>query len=384
MTETTKDIDGNDVTVTYKVNGGEAAEGDAASFAIEAAKTTTVEFQNDYEKEKTFEKKVFRVEPKTREPLAGAVIQLLDEVGTVLKEWTSSNETPEILTGLKPGKAYTIHEETAPDGYPKAPDSKFVLKEDGSLDEEKSNVTEAPDGTMLLTEPETAPKKGSLVITKTIDGLTITDSEFEGALTFEVKTEDGKWLDKDGNISETEVKLTLKDGGFVKGEDGTYTKTFENVAPGKYTVTETNSDVEGYKLVKDKSVTEGNATVETGKTTTIDLKDVYEKAEVTPGENPTTDENVKKDNEKAGPSDTNPNDTSKNGSSNTGKKTTSSTVKRGSSSGGGSAKSSGGSKSRGSVGTGDDTDVATPAISAILALGAILALLRKRRNQNME
>ena len=222
------------------------------------------------------------------------------------------------------------------------------------------------------------------MITKTIDGLTITDSEFEGALTFEVKTEDGKWLDKDGNISETEVKLTLKDGGFVKGEDGTYTKTFENVAPGKYTVTETNSDVEGYKLVKDKSVTEGNATVEPGKTTTIDLKDVYEKAEVTPGENPTTDENVKKDNEKAGPSDTNPNDTSKNGSSNTGKKTTSSTVKRGSSSGGGSAKSSGGSKSRGSVGTGDDTDVATPAISAILALGAILALLRKRRNQNME
>ena len=69
VTETTKDVDGHDVTVSYKVNGSEAAEGDAASFAIEAAKTTTVEFQNDYEKgeEKTFEKKVFRVDPKNLE-----------------------------------------------------------------------------------------------------------------------------------------------------------------------------------------------------------------------------------------------------------------------------------------------------------------------------
>ncbi len=41
-------------------------------------------------------------------------------------------------------------------------------------------------------------------------------------------------------------------------------------------------------------------------------------------------------------------------------------------------------KSRGSVGTGDDTDVATPAVTAIIALGAIMALLRKKRNQNME
>ena len=30
----------------------------------------------------------------------------------------------------------------------------------------------------------------------------MTESEFEGALTFEVKTEDGKWLDKDGNVSD--------------------------------------------------------------------------------------------------------------------------------------------------------------------------------------
>ena len=51
MTETTKDIDGNDVTVSYKVNGGEAAEGDAADFTIEDGKTTTVDFEDDYTKQ---------------------------------------------------------------------------------------------------------------------------------------------------------------------------------------------------------------------------------------------------------------------------------------------------------------------------------------------
>jgi hypothetical protein len=383
VTETTKDVDGKDVTVEYSINGSDRTEGTEAEAAIEAGKTTRVEFQNDYEKEKTFEKKVLRIEPGTQEALPGAVIQLLDESGTVLKEWISSAEEPEILTGLKPSKTYTIHEIAAPEGYPLAPDSKFVLKEDGSIDEKNSNATEGPDGTLLLTEPEDKPEAGTLKLIKTIEG-NITAEEFEGALTFEVKTEDGKWLDKDGKISETEVKLTLKDGGFVKGEDGTYTKTFEIVAPGKYTVVETNSDVEGYKLVVDKSVTEGNATVEAGKTAAIELKDVYEKTEETPGENPGTEEDGKKDDDHGGSNGTNPGGTSTKDDDNTGKKPASSTVKRSSSSGGGSAKSSAGTRSRGSVGTGDDTDVATPAITAILALGAILAILRRKRNQNME
>ncbi len=64
----------------------------------------------------------------------------------------------------------------------------------------------------------------------------------------------------------------------MKGDDGKYTKTFENVAAGKYTVTETNSDVDGYDLVEDQSTTEGEATVEDGKTATVELKDVYEEA----------------------------------------------------------------------------------------------------------
>ena len=66
------------------------------------------------EPEETFEKKILRVDSETQEPLPGAVIQLLDEEGNVLKEWTSSDEAPEIVTGLRPGTIYSIHEITAP------------------------------------------------------------------------------------------------------------------------------------------------------------------------------------------------------------------------------------------------------------------------------
>ena len=103
------------------------------------------------------------------------------------------------------------------------------------------------------------------MITKTVDGLNVTESEFEGALKFTVQNEGGKYLDKDGNLSDAKVELTLKDGGFVKGDDGKYTKTFEGVAPGKYTVTETNSDVDGYKLVEEQSATSGEGAVAAGR-----------------------------------------------------------------------------------------------------------------------
>ena len=50
VTETTKDIDGKDVTVTYSVDGGEKTEGTETTAAVEDEKTTRVEFQNDYTK----------------------------------------------------------------------------------------------------------------------------------------------------------------------------------------------------------------------------------------------------------------------------------------------------------------------------------------------
>ena len=123
----------------------------------------------------------------------------------------------------------------------------YVLKTDASTTNGEGTVTKGQTATVELKDVYER-NAGNLVITKTVDGDNITESEFNGALKFTVQNADGKYLDKDGNLSDTKVELTLKDGGFVKGEDGKYTKTFTGVSAGKYTVEETNSDVQGYVL----------------------------------------------------------------------------------------------------------------------------------------
>ena len=78
-------------------------------------------------------------------------------------------------------------------------------------------------------------KKGDLIIRKTVGG-DVTEEEIEkAALTFEVKTPDGKWLDKDGKVSDTKVELTLGEAdGFTTTDGGkTWTKEFKDVAEGE-------------------------------------------------------------------------------------------------------------------------------------------------------
>ncbi|MBR3330228.1 MAG: hypothetical protein IKG25_03315, partial [Mogibacterium sp.] len=187
------------------------------------------------------------------------------------------------------GTYYYTLKEIIPDGAEVSADGKTAVKDGIIYDNTEHEVVVTVreingqkyasvkyDGNNSLTIANKVEKQtGYLVITKTVDGDNITESEFNGALKFTVQNADGKYLDKDGNLSDEKVELTLKDGGFVKGEDGKYTKTFENVAPGKYTVTETNSDVPGYTLVQDESTTEGEGTVVKDDTATVELKDVY-------------------------------------------------------------------------------------------------------------
>ena len=131
---------------------------------------------------------------------------------------------------------------------------------------------------------EKAPETGDLKITKTFGGDVTKEEVAKGAITFEVKTADGKWLDKDGKPSDKKVELTLgASDGFVASADGlTWTKEFTGVPAGKYTVTESNSEIVGYELVKAESTVEAKD-VEVTKSTVGDkaalaeLKDVYEK-----------------------------------------------------------------------------------------------------------
>ena len=68
---------------------------------------------------------------------------------------------------------------------------------------------------------EAGDQAGDLKVTKTFGGDVTKEEVAKGAITFEVKTSDGKWLDKDGKVSDTKVELTLGEAdGFKASEDG--------------------------------------------------------------------------------------------------------------------------------------------------------------------
>ncbi|MBR1383420.1 MAG: NPXTG-anchored protein [Ruminococcus sp.] len=66
--------------------------------------------------------------------LKGAKLQVIDENGNVVDEWTSTTEAHIIEGELIAGKEYTLHEEISPDGYVVANDITFTVSEDGSVD----------------------------------------------------------------------------------------------------------------------------------------------------------------------------------------------------------------------------------------------------------
>ena len=64
----------------------------------------------------------------------GAKMKLYDKDGNVVEEWTSSEKAHEIVGKLTAGDKYTLHEDSAPDGYVVAADIEFTVSEDGMVD----------------------------------------------------------------------------------------------------------------------------------------------------------------------------------------------------------------------------------------------------------
>lgn len=58
--------------------------------------------------------------------IEGALIQIIDEDGNIVDEWTSSDQ-PHYAENLEEGKTYTLHEEEAPKGYALASDIEFTV-----------------------------------------------------------------------------------------------------------------------------------------------------------------------------------------------------------------------------------------------------------------
>ncbi len=90
--------------------------------------------------------------------LKGAKLQIVDEKGNVIEEWTSDG-TNHIVKKLKSGK-YVLTETAAPDGYEIATDISFEVFEDGSI---KAGNTEtvavSKDGNPLIVMVDEAEEK---------------------------------------------------------------------------------------------------------------------------------------------------------------------------------------------------------------------------------
>lgn len=80
--------------------------------------------------------------------IEGAKLQVLDEEGNIIEEWTSTKE-PYRIEYLQPGKTYVLHEEAAPEGFLIAEDVEFTVEETGEI-QKVSMKDEVPMGQLVI------------------------------------------------------------------------------------------------------------------------------------------------------------------------------------------------------------------------------------------
>ena len=133
----------------------------------DACQDETAEYINKYVEEPT-SVSISKVDIKdTSKVLEGAEIQILDENGTVVRNWISET-VPQEIKGLKAGVKYTLHENLAPTGYDLAADSVFVIGEDGKIDKEQTTTTINEDGILLIEDSLLEKAKASVEVTKSL------------------------------------------------------------------------------------------------------------------------------------------------------------------------------------------------------------------------
>ena len=132
-TDTTFVLDENGKVDTSKTTTTTDAEG---TLLVEDAKTQI---------------RVSKVDVASGEELEGATIQIIDSQGNVVDEWTSTKEA-HVITSLKVGETYTLHETVAPEGYNVTTDTTFIIDETGKVTYTGSTTTDENGNTVLLVE----------------------------------------------------------------------------------------------------------------------------------------------------------------------------------------------------------------------------------------
>lgn len=142
-------VDGNYYVKEIKAPDGYVTSGEEQDFTFayagekEAEATYEFVFENDVTKVE-----ISKQDLTTGKELPGAKLSILDDNGKVVESWTSK-EKAHYMEKLPIGK-YTLHEESAPDGYLVAEDVQFEIKDTGEVqkvvmkDEVKPVETEKP------------------------------------------------------------------------------------------------------------------------------------------------------------------------------------------------------------------------------------------------
>ncbi len=277
--ETTKDIDGKEVTVTYKIDSGAAQNGDTATTTVVAGGERIVAFENDYEQ--------LVGSLKLRKTVAGGVL-FADVAPTISFKITKPDGSEMVVDGAdldSVTQSYTINDlpvgtytivETVGDVNTYTWVSTVNSEDDGKKTAEAEITANAENEVEFINTYSQNP--GTLIITKTLKG-DVTKEEAEGALKFTVTN---------NNDPSDSVVYTLKDFIYDAVND-IYTLELSR-SEGGYTVTESSYDLEGRSVVVTYSIDggadqEGDAagvSVTAGQTTQVDFENNYtdEEAEI--------------------------------------------------------------------------------------------------------
>ena len=214
--------------------------------------------------------KVSKVDISDGKELEGAHIQIIDQDGNVVDEWDSTKEA-HVTEKLKTGKIYTLRETVAPDGYLLTSDTTFVLKEDGTVDAEKTTAV-SKDGVLLVQDK--LATAASIAVTKKLtyigENLAARDQTFYVAL----------YSDKECTQRVSDVKALV-----FKNADVSTVVFSENIKAGKtYYIAECTQDGTSQTIgaLADGTVYEavfgnGNSTTvtEADGTTTVSFENVF-------------------------------------------------------------------------------------------------------------
>lgn len=193
--------------------------------------TVTDDGQNQKVVMKDKQVHILKLDASTKKPLAGAELAILDEKGQEIDRWISEKNAHKV-DGLVVGEKYTLTEKTAPDGYVKANDIEFTVKDDG-----ETQVVEMKDE---MTRIEV--KKLASDTKKPLDGCKLQILAAED-------------IRSDAKLGEDDQKVLYKKGTVVE----TFTSGKENwkkekFPAGKYILHEVSCPKK-YKLAKDVKFT---------------------------------------------------------------------------------------------------------------------------------